>query len=100
MIVDVNVPSSATATLVLAAPAAGYRDWVAITNHGNATVYYSVDGSADVTIANGVKAGIPLVAGATHFLSRSAGSPSSNFGPVYVVQTSGASQEVSVQYLP
>jgi hypothetical protein len=100
MIVDVNVASSATATLVLAAPAAGYRDWVAITNHGNATVFYSVDGSADVTIPGGVKAGIPLVPGATHFLSRSAGSPSSNFGPVYVVQTSGASQEVSVQYLP
>jgi hypothetical protein len=100
MIVDVNVPSSSTPTLVLAAPAAGYRDWVAITNHGDATVYYSIDGTANVTVANGVRAGIPLVPGATHFFTRSTGSPSSNFGPVYVVQTSGASQEVSVQYLP
>lgn len=98
-IVSQSVPSSATPTLLLPDASPYARAWVAITNQGASNVWYSVDGSADVTIGSGAKPGILLPASTTHFFSRNDAMASSNTGPIYVVQQSGAAVTVSAQYL-
>lgn len=102
-IVASSIPSSATPTLLLAQSPVE-RHWLAITNHGGANVFYSVDTvrntSALLTPSGGAVPGILLPPGATHFFSRNDAAANSNTGPVYVVQQSGASQQVSVQFSP
>lgn len=103
MLVAQSVPSSATPTLLLAQSPIE-RHWLAITNHGSANVFYSLDSvrntSALLTPSGGVAPGILLPPGSTHFFGRNEASANSNTGPVYVVQQSGSAQQVSVQYLP
>lgn len=103
MIVAQSIPSSATPTLLLAQSPIE-RHWLAITNHGNAPVFYSVDEVRDtasrLTPSGGVAPGIILPAGATHFLSRNPAAQNSNIAPIYVVQQSGSAQQVTVQYTP
>ena len=103
MLVVQSIPSSATPTLLLAQSPIE-RHWLAITNHGNANVFYSIDDvrdtSALLTPSGGAAPGILLPPGATHFFSRNSAAQNSNTAPVYVVQQSGAEQQVSVQYTP
>jgi hypothetical protein len=99
MITSLSVPSQATASNLLANSGFAARGVVAISNHGNATVYFSFDDSPDVTVATGAKPGVPLPAGATHYFSRNAASPSSNTGGLWVVQQSGSAQLVSAQFI-
>lgn len=103
MLVAQSIPSSATPTLLLAQSPIE-RHWLAITNHGTANVFYSIDDvrntSALLTPSGGVAPGILLPPGTTHFFGRNAAAQNSNTAPVYVVQQSGAAQQVSVQYMP
>ena len=103
MLVAQSIPSSATPTLLLAQSPIE-RHWLAITNHGTANVFYSIDQvrntSALLTPSGGVAPGILLPPGSTHFFSRNQAAQNSNTAPVYVVQQSGADQQVSVQYTP
>lgn len=103
MIAQVSVPSSATPSLLLAQSPVE-RHWLAITNHGNAPVFYSLDTvrdtSALLTPSGGAAPGILLRPGDTHFFGRNDAAGQSNTGPVYVVQQSGSAQQVSVQYSP
>ena len=98
-----SVPSSATPTL-LVPQSPIERHWLAITNHGNANVFYAIDDvrntSALLTPSGGVAPGILLRPGDTHFFARNPASAQSNTGPVYVVQQSGTAQQVGAFYLP
>lgn len=103
-LVALSVPSQATPSLLLG-PSPIERHWLALTNHGNANVFYSLDGEARTTSAlltpsGGSAPGILLRPGDTHFFSRNDAAAQSNIGGVYVVQQSGSAQQVSVQYLP
>lgn len=98
-----SIPSSATPTLLV--PAAPIeRHWLAITNHGTANVFYSVDDvrdtSALLTPSGGAVPGIILRPGDTHHFARNVASTWSNTAPVYVVQQSGSAQQVTAAYLP
>lgn len=103
MIVSISVPSQATPTLILA-QAPIERHWAAITNHGSANVFYSVDDARNtsslLTVSGGAVPGIILRPGDTHFLSRNSAAAQSNIGPIYAVQQSGSAQQITVQYLP
>lgn len=103
-LVVLSVPSQATPSLLLAESPIE-RHWLALTNHGSANVFYSIDGedrttSALLTPSGGAAPGILLPPGATHFFSRNEASTNSNTSPVYVVQQSGVAQQVTAQYLP
>lgn len=93
-----SIPSSATATLLLAARTS--TTWLAVTNHGDANVFYGFDGDAGVTTSAGAKAGIVLKPQQTHLWTTRGEASQSYIGPVYVVQQSGTAQLVSVQWLP
>lgn len=103
-LVALSVPSQATPSLLLPASPIE-RHWLALTNHGSANVFYSLDGEARTTSAlltpsGGVAPGILLRPGDTHFFARNEAAAQSNTGAVYVVQQSGSSQQVSAQYSP
>lgn len=102
-IAALSVPSSGTPSLLVpAAPVE--RHWLAITNHGDANVFYSVDDVRNtpslLTPSGGVAPGILLRPGDTHFFGRNNAAAQSNTGPVYVVQQSGTAQQVAAHYLP
>lgn len=91
MIDPISLPSSATASLLLARRQIPDNQ-IAIQNQGSAPIYVSYDGSADVTVAGGAKPGIAILAGETLFLSVGVMDTMAMSNAIYGVQTSGSTQ--------
>lgn len=91
----ISIPSSTTATLVVPATN-NLRNNIRIQNQGNAPVYYCYDGDAAVTVAGGARPGIMLAVNEVVNLEPSYNNPMSLSNAVYVVQTSGTAQNISV----
>lgn len=91
MIDPINLPSSSTPTLLLAARQRP-DNHIAIQNHGTATFYVAYDGSSDVTVAGGAKPGIAVAPGETLILSVGVQDQMAMANAIYGVQTSGATQ--------
>lgn len=91
MIHPINLPSSSTASLLLAARSTP-DNHIAIQNQGTAPIYISYDGTDDVTVAGGVKPGIAIAPGETLMLNVGVMDRMAMANAIYGVQTSGATQ--------
>lgn len=91
MIHPISLPSSSTASLLLAARETPDNN-IAIQNQGTATIYVTYDGSADVTVAGGAKPGIAIAPGDVLSLGIGPQDKMAMSNAIYGVQTSGSTQ--------